>query len=412
MNENCTALVMASEVRRQALLTMELIYLDIHVAALKSRTLRANKASDPFTTPTNSMEIFTNIAAEILSTVLNGLKPKTGPRSLPQTRLISLAKNLSWTLLSICAHSVHFNEVAHTPDNPLWSAVYANIRENAISIELFAKLRQLDLSTFPIPNPLHSQRKKAPTIHIPLNPDREPLLPHVISQSGKIYNPKYKSQPQITVPSSFYNPTTSHSPPDCTRKSTDGRCALCNKPYTDPCTCTLQLDSYPLLELREYPEKGIGVRSLTFIKSGTFIGQYIGELRKYNVKDTTYALDQTVGNPRRSIGVIDAAVYGNWTRYMNHSCRPAAVFVSAAVGGVACVLVRTVRDVEMFEEVTVDYGKPYFEVGGRVCRCGEKGCRFRGWGGSTDSESSGCSSDWDGSLSSLHKALFTVQRFL
>ncbi|KAK2785685.1 hypothetical protein FQN53_007472 [Emmonsiellopsis sp. PD_33] len=394
---------------------MELIYLDIHVASLKSRTLRGpkpNETNGPFTTATSSVEIFTNTAAETLSTVLDGLKLKTGPLDLAQTRLITLAKNLSWTLLSICSHSIHFNEVAHTPDNLLWSAVYVSIRENAVSIELFAKLRLLDLSLFPIPDQFHTQRKKAPKVHIPLYPEREPRFPHVISQKCKIYHPKYKSNRQRTVHSSLYNPATYRPPPNYTRQPTDGLCALCNKSYTDPCTCVLQLDKYPLLELREYPDKGIGVRSLTFIKSGTFIGEYIGELRKFDVKDTTYALHQAVGKPQRSIGVIDAAVYGNWTRYMNHSCRPAAVFVSAAVGGVACVLVRTVRDVEMFEEVTVDYGRSYFEVGGRVCRCGEKGCRFRGWGGSADSERSGTSRDWDGSLLPLSKALFSMQRFL
>ncbi|PGH11795.1 hypothetical protein AJ79_04697 [Helicocarpus griseus UAMH5409] len=393
-----------ASIQEQVLLTMELIYLDIHVASLQGQK---EPVADPAagspsnsTTPAPTTKATTNIfaltASRTLTSAHNALKAKKTQPALPLQRLLNLAKSHGWMLLSICCHSIHFVEAANsgttTTDNDNfvhWHHLTTLIHQNALSLELFAKLRNLDWLS-PIPADLRPRSGGKLSLRPQHHATR--IYPYVISQQGNsVYHPRYKGQKQLDIPSSFYNPSTYHPPPHYQRQlDNDGACAVCNN-SSQPCTCTLShllLNTQlpPLLELREYPPRGVGVRSLASIKAGTIIGQYIGEMRRLPaVPDSTYALHHVIGD--RSVCIIDARVYGNWTRYMNHSCRPNVVFWSAAVGMQTCVLVKAVRDVGVFEEITVDYGNGYFGREGRVCRCGE-GCRF-GEGGGDDAGDGG-----------------------
>jgi len=74
--------------------------------------------------------------------------------------------------------------------------------------------------------------------------------------------------------------------------------------------------------------------------------------------------------------LISSKYMGNWTRYMSHSCEANTKFVTVAIGGRYRVMVVAERDIEIFEEVTVDYGDDYFK-GQQECFCGEPRCRFQ-----------------------------------
>lgn len=354
---------MPTDSKAQALLIIEQIYLDIHLA---SQPKNENSTDCSLATP----NIFMDTAERILKSVSEAMMRQEDPCSMQLQRLIDLGKSLGWMMLAICSHSTHFADAANDNDK-LWQELYTLIGSNAISIELFAKTRRL--SWHPI---LPRALRPGEGGKLAVNP-REPY-PYVIKLDAcAIYHPKYYGLKQQNITKSVYMTTEGFDPSQNLRRQPgDGNCAMCGSPQL--CACDIQLadETNPLLELREYPDRGVGVRSLRSIKAGTYIGQYVGEIREPAArKGTTYALHHTLRN--RSIGVIDAAIYGNWTRYMNHSCRTGVIFVSAVVGNSACVLVRAIRDIEIFEEITVDYGAAYFAPRGRVCKCGEEGCRYK-----------------------------------
>jgi SET domain len=74
--------------------------------------------------------------------------------------------------------------------------------------------------------------------------------------------------------------------------------------------------------------------------------------------------------------IIDPAIKGNWTRYMNHSCRGATEFVYSFVGDKKLPLVIATRDIQFGEEITVDYGADYWKDIPYACACGEDRCKL------------------------------------
>jgi len=74
--------------------------------------------------------------------------------------------------------------------------------------------------------------------------------------------------------------------------------------------------------------KGWGLCAGEFIKKGTFVMQYVGEvfstdsefgrkrMEKYNKSNVSYLM-KSGGSE-----VIDATYYGNTARFINHSCEP------------------------------------------------------------------------------------------
>ncbi len=79
------------------------------------------------------------------------------------------------------------------------------------------------------------------------------------------------------------------------------------------------------------------------------------------------------------LAAISAKRYGNWTRFINHSCEAGTRFSVVRVGDRWRSVVRATRDVEVFEEVTVDYGEGYWR--GKRCECGSEGCLEKRRGG-------------------------------
>ncbi|KLJ12192.1 hypothetical protein EMPG_12742 [Blastomyces silverae] len=387
------------EIKAQALLIMEQIYLDIHLASLEKQ----KNSPEHMATNTNTLAA---TSTHLLSSVREAMMNEDAPRDLQLQRLIDLGKSLSWMVLAICSHSTHFVAAAvgdSDDDDELWKELYTLIRSNDISIELFAKVRCLSWS--PAATPRAAQLDGGGQLRV----EAQDTYPYAINLAEKaIYHPKHFTRRQENITKSRFLRGDFDPSEKLRRQPRDGNCAMCTSPQL--CKCKLQLaeEKHPLLELREYPDRGIGVRSLRSIKAGTFIGEYVGEIRDPAYRlGSTYGLHHTLRE--RSIGVIDAAIYGNWTRYMNHSCRAGVVFVSTVVGDRACVLVRAIRDIEMFEEITVDYGDEYFRPRHRVCKCGEEVCRFKEGEGSGMEERA---VEEAGGYLTLYKSLTAAQRYL
>lgn len=83
----------------------------------------------------------------------------------------------------------------------------------------------------------------------------------------------------------------------------------------------------------------------------------------------------------KAIAQINAEKCGNWTRFVNHSCKPNCRFDAMVVGRRWRVMLVCEKGVVVGEEVCVDYGRAFWEgkkgMGGG-CECGEEGCGYKG----------------------------------
>ena len=161
------------------------------------------------------------------------------------------------------------------------------------------------------------------------------------------------------------------------------------------CGCTLDdLDSEheslfnPRIELVRYADRGIGIRALQPLKDGDIIGEYVGELLPKNQSkykdnvDYLYTQDPGLAPPDQNekrlphplVVNIDPIIYGNWTRYLKHSCASHSVFERHNVGNKLYTLIRVRKKVEYGEEITINYGRGYFDGKGYGCRCGYEKC--------------------------------------
>jgi SET domain len=177
-------------------------------------------------------------------------------------------------------------------------------------------------------------------------------------------------------------------------------------PYQS-CGCTLKtVPDYigtPAVELFTAERTGVAVRALEHIAKGRLLDPYIGEIypshksddtsgsRKYGgTQGTSYVFEVPI-QERHRVGsssrmgkfaknewthyVIDSAIKGNWTRYINRSCNPNTVFSKPQnIGGRNFILITAIRPIPFGEEITIDYGDEYFPPQGFGCRCGIRTC--------------------------------------
>lgn len=127
---------------------------------------------------------------------------------------------------------------------------------------------------------------------------------------------------------------------------------------------------------------GKGVFALRPIKAGSRLIEYTGEIipwpealrrHPHDATDPNHTFFFTIDGGR----VIDAAVGGNASRWINHACDPNCVADQAG----AQVFINALRDLQPGEELFYDYGlviderytprlKKQYE-----CRCGSPNCR-------------------------------------
>lgn len=327
-------------------------------------------------------------------------------------RYAGIVSEDNWVLLSILSHSRTFRAAAFISNRKGWNSLVQSINENQVSIEVFAKMRNLDYKSALVRIsehlPLHIQEAVARKQRI--MPQIIPGLPHayvVPFTMEEVYRPQYEAymtedvyprpydgKPHININSNIYKaanfalmPKPKHwpkhldYPADPITRPQGSKCRSCS--HMEICDCdpiTCPLVTRPLVELKLYEVKGIGVRALQHIHKGDILAEYVGELWPTHSTrfhhDTIYSLCVQEDCGDQEHAVISARKYGNWTRYINHSCRPSTDWKYMAIGRRYRMMVVALRDIEMFEEITIHYGPDYFANVERDCNCGEHRCRL------------------------------------
>ncbi|ORX96301.1 hypothetical protein BCR34DRAFT_457438, partial [Clohesyomyces aquaticus] len=141
-------------------------------------------------------------------------------------------------------------------------------------------------------------------------------------------------------------------------------------------------------ELRMTPDRGIGVLTKSAFRRGTVLGYYTGVVRPaLATLQSDYLMEMEIGKipevdkylsgplmKGNDTVIIDGKEKGNWTRFINHHCKPYCTFRIRRVGKVRIMVVETVRDVPAGVELTVDYGAEYYGQTDLVCMCGAANC--------------------------------------
>lgn len=317
-------------------------------------------------------------------------------------RYRDFAASHGWMMLSILANSRAFRTACHAIDSEPWSELIQAITDNAHSIEMFAKIRGLDWRTALKCHPTLAKRPwltKNIQSNYKLKPDRPhhrivptestvaPTHPRQDHEQKDINDVVFDPTLFIGKPRPAHWPVGLHYPVDdpTTRLVSYGPCALCGNTEYANCGChssTHRAVTRPLVELVQIPGKGIGVRALQPIKAGAVLQEYVGLLIPINAdlkdQDPVYGM---AFNPTpekgydMAIATISSKRYGNWTRFINHSCAPNSYFHTMAIGRRMRVMVVASQDIRFGEELTIDYGDHYWTED-KLCRCGEPECKY------------------------------------
>ncbi|KAL6445356.1 hypothetical protein ACFW04_002276 [Cataglyphis niger] len=116
--------------------------------------------------------------------------------------------------------------------------------------------------------------------------------------------------------------------------------------------------------------RGWGVRTLRAIKKGTFVIQYVGEVisseeaekrgKQYDMTGRTYLFDLDYNETDGQCPyTVDAAMYGNISHFINHSCDPNlavyAIWINCLDPNLPNLALFAIKDIKQNEELTFDY---------------------------------------------------------
>ncbi|KAA8912747.1 SET domain protein [Sphaerosporella brunnea] len=105
---------------------------------------------------------------------------------------------------------------------------------------------------------------------------------------------------------------------------------------------------------------------------GTAIGEFVGVITKGKKEEDV--MEGGFGDAKYQ---ISQAKMGNFTRFINHSCRPNCQFERFVWMGLERIVVVS-RGVKSGCEITSDYSRVYWDGLKKICRCGEPCCRYSG----------------------------------
>lgn len=111
---------------------------------------------------------------------------------------------------------------------------------------------------------------------------------------------------------------------------------------------------------------GLGLFAVTDLKKGDYIVTYRGRLIPNAEAERREAQGASYMFEYNSKWTVDGSSRRNIARYVNHACKPNAEAVTRK-GRIVYVARRRIRPEE---EITVDYGKDYYE-----CFLADKGCK-------------------------------------
>lgn len=109
---------------------------------------------------------------------------------------------------------------------------------------------------------------------------------------------------------------------------------------------------------------GLGLVSLTTLRRGRRIIQYVGQILNSEEADRKGGRYQFALSTRRT---LDGSDRKNLARYINHACKPNA---QAIIEGRE-IWIYAIKTIELGEEITIHYGKDYFDtfIRPKGCKC-------------------------------------------
>lgn len=140
----------------------------------------------------------------------------------------------------------------------------------------------------------------------------------------------------------------------------------------------------PPFEIRPSPIQGVGAFATRRIPKGTRLIEYTGERISNDEADRRYPDDDTQARHHTFLFaiddevVVDAAVGGNESRFINHSCAPNC---EAVIDDDDRIWIETLRAIKPGEELAYDYAfildEPHTPAAKRryPCTCGARTCR-------------------------------------
>ncbi|KAL4985941.1 hypothetical protein BDW68DRAFT_198348 [Aspergillus falconensis] len=157
-------------------------------------------------------------------------------------------------------------------------------------------------------------------------------------------------------------------------------CPVCHERQSDEikenqCTCFPALFGgvrapVPVQIFRTTNGKNNGVVARCPFDRGTAIGEFTGL-----ITSGITGVDVMIGGSKERPYQIFQGRMGNFTRFINHSCRPNSQFQRFYWRGKERIIVVS-RGVPAGAEITVDYSEGYWRELEKRCLCGEACCRF------------------------------------
>ncbi|CAL4137305.1 unnamed protein product, partial [Meganyctiphanes norvegica] len=169
---------------------------------------------------------------------------------------------------------------------------------------------------------------------------------------------------------------------DCINRMMFLECTTQTCPIADVCS-NQPIQRHETINLQRFMTiyKGWGMKSIHFVKSGTFIMEYVGEVvseKEFKHRMQTKYVNDTHHyclNLDRGM-VIDGHRMGGDCRFVNHSCNPNCEMQKWYVKGEYRMALFSLKDIELGTELTYDYNFSLFNPAeGQECKCGSENCR-------------------------------------
>nr|XP_033403996.1 SET domain protein [Arthroderma uncinatum]KAF3480088.1 SET domain protein [Arthroderma uncinatum] len=311
-----------------------------------------------------------------LTTCGSASDPWNNAKLLMRNRWYALyGKIIDLEYMLIIVHARAFRDMLVKLEPKLWDRLVADLQHYRTSIKTFAQGIGLDYTW-----PIISQAGELTVTLSSAYLDGQPLTTYhlhsvvVNDSTGEIYQWKSR-RPNASLISIVcrFNladwPQGELNTPDITDARIGGMCQSCQKPpnvcwcrYLERCKAAeegkgddINPSFFQLMECSD--ERGIGVRSLVRIEKGVKLDIVQGDQLvppDSNFEDTYFSF-------------IDTSTNGNWTRFLNHSCKANAKFVPSVYNDRFAVAVVTTMRIEPMQEITVSYNIGHSSM---LCQCG------------------------------------------
>lgn len=174
------------------------------------------------------------------------------------------------------------------------------------------------------------------------------------------------------------------TPPNQSDPSALYMCDNCGKEQSDDpkrnaCSCfpslfgTAQPLPAPVMVFRTSNGRNNGLMALCPFERGALVGEFVGLVTK-GLSDVD-VMESTSAN---GTGYqIWQGRHGNFTRFVNHSCKANAQYQRFSWLGTQHIVLVS-KGIEAGEEITVDYSDKYWKGLDKKCLCGHSCCRYQG----------------------------------